>query len=71
MFEDNYPDYVQRKCVASVDQDGTVSVSMNESMPQSKFYHWNILTATSEQIEGIVYDFMELNISIDPARRVG
>jgi hypothetical protein len=62
MFEDNYPDYVQRKCVASVDQDGMVSVSMNESMPQSRFYRLNILRATIEQIEAIVYDFTELNI---------
>ena len=62
MFEDNYPDYVQRKCVASVDRDGMVSVSMNESMPQSRFYRLNISTATIEQIEGIVYDFMELNV---------
>jgi hypothetical protein len=62
MFEDNYPDYVQRKCVASVDREGTVSVMMNEGMPQSRIYRMNVSSATPEQIEGIVYDFMELNI---------
>jgi hypothetical protein len=62
MFEDNYPDYVQRKCVASVDQDGTVFVSINESMPQHLEYRLNISAATIEQIEAIVYDFIELNI---------
>jgi hypothetical protein len=53
MFEDNYPDYVERKCVASVDRDGMVSVSMNEAMPQSGFYSLDISSTTMEQSEGI------------------
>jgi hypothetical protein len=59
MFEDRYSEEVQRKCVVGVQLDGTVSVSIK---PQSKEYHLDIWTASIEQIEGIVYDFMELNI---------
>jgi hypothetical protein len=59
MFEDKYSEDVQQKCVVGVDLDGTVSVSIK---PQSKEYHLNIWNAAIEQIEGIVYDFMELNI---------
>jgi hypothetical protein len=69
MFEDKYSEYVERKCVVGVDPEGTVSVSMNASMSQRKEYRLNIWTATPEQIEGIVYDFMELNISIVPPNR--
>ena len=61
LFEDKYSEDVQRKCVVGVDLEGAVFVSINESMPQGKEYRLNIWTATIEQIEGIVYDFMELN----------
>jgi hypothetical protein len=61
MFEDKYSEEVQRKCIVSVQLDGTVSVSIK---PQSKEYHLDIWTASIEQIECIVYDFMELNIEI-------
>lgn len=61
MFEDKYSEEVQRKCVVGVQLDGTVSVSIK---PQSKEYHLDIWTASIEQIEGIVYGFMELNIEI-------
>jgi hypothetical protein len=63
MFEDKYSEEVRRKCVVGVDLDGTVSVSIK---PQSKDYHVNIWNAAVEQIEGIVYDFMELNIIETP-----
>jgi hypothetical protein len=59
MFEDKYSEEVQRKCIVGADLDGTVFVSM---MPQAKEYRLNIWSATIEQIEGIVFDFMELNI---------
>ncbi|KWV58210.1 hypothetical protein AS156_36025 [Bradyrhizobium macuxiense] len=59
MFEDKYSEDVQRKCVVGVQLDGTVSVSIK---PQSKEYHLDIWTASIDQLEGIVYDFMELNI---------
>ena len=62
LFDDKYSEDVERKCVVGVDLEGTVFVSINESMPQRKEYRLNIWTATIEQIEGIVYDFMELNI---------
>jgi hypothetical protein len=62
MFEDKYSEYVERKCVVGVDLKGTVFVSMNESMQQRKEYRLDIWTATMEQIEGVVYDFMEVNI---------
>jgi hypothetical protein len=67
MFENEYSEYVDRKCVVGVDPEGTVSISMN-SMSQRKDYQLNIWSATIEQIEAIVYDFMELNISIDDLR---
>jgi hypothetical protein len=58
-FEQEYSEYVERKCVVGVDLDGTVFVSIK---PQGKEYRLDIWSATIEQIEGIVYDFMELNI---------
>jgi hypothetical protein len=59
MFEDKYSEEVRRKCIVGVALDGTVFVSI---MPQTKEYRLDIWSATIEQIEGIVYDFMELNI---------
>jgi hypothetical protein len=59
MFEDKYSEDVQRKCIVGVQLDGMVSVSIK---PQSKEYRLNIWTAMAEQIEGIVYDFMELQL---------
>jgi len=62
LSEDKYSEYVEQKCVVGVHLDGTVFVSINGSIPQSKEYRLNIWNATREQIEGIVYDFMELTI---------
>lgn len=62
MFEDKYSEDVELKCVVGIDLEGTVFVSINESVSKRKEYRLNIWTATIEQIEGIVYDFMELNI---------
>jgi len=59
MFEGKYSEEVQRKCVVGVQLDGTVSVSME---PQNKEYRLNIWAAMAKEFEGIVYDFMELNI---------
>ncbi|MGJ5177408.1 hypothetical protein ACQR16_06050 [Bradyrhizobium oligotrophicum] len=59
MFEDNYPDDVEQKCMAVVNLDGTVFVSLK---PQNKEYRLDISTVSIEQIESIVYDFIELNI---------
>jgi hypothetical protein len=59
MFEDKYSEEVERKCIVDVQLDGTVSVS---TKPHGKEYRLNIWTAMEKQIEGIVYDFMELNI---------
>lgn len=59
MFEDKYSEEVQRKCIVGVQLDGIVSVSIK---PQDEEYQLDIWTASIEQLEGIVYDFMELNI---------
>lgn len=59
MFEDKYSEEVRRKCIVGVELDGTISVSIK---PQGKEYHLDIWSASTDQIEGIVYDFMELNI---------
>lgn len=62
-FEDRYSEEVQRKCIVGVELDGTVLVSI---LPQNKEYRLNIWSATIDQIEGIVYDFMELNVETPP-----
>jgi hypothetical protein len=59
MFEDKYSENVMQKCVVGVDLDGQVSVSIE---PQNRTYNLNIWTATPEQLEGIIFDFMEANI---------
>jgi hypothetical protein len=59
MLEDKYSEDAQRKCVVGVDLNGTVSIAIK---PQSKEYQLNIWNTAIERIEGIVYDFMELNI---------
>jgi hypothetical protein len=59
MFEDKYSEEVERKCIVGADSDGTVLVSI---VPQKKEYRLSIWSATIDQIEGIVYDFMELNV---------
>jgi hypothetical protein len=59
MFEDKYSEEVERKVIVGVDVDGTVLVSI---VPQNKEYRLSIWSATIDQIEGIVYDFMELNV---------
>lgn len=61
-FEDKYSEDVEQKCIVGVDPDGTVSVSVIGSKSRHKEYCLNIWTARPEQIEGIVYDFMELNV---------
>lgn len=58
-FEDEYSEHVERKCIVGVQLDGTVAVSFK---PQDKEYCLNILTAATEQKEGIVYDFLEINV---------
>jgi hypothetical protein len=72
MFEDKYSESeeVQRKCIVGVNLDGTVFVSI---LPQTKEFRLNIWSATIDQIEGIVYDFMELNIKtpLTPNRATG
>ena len=59
LFENKYSEEVERKCIVGVDSDGTVFVSI---VPQNKEYRLSIWSAMIDQIEGIVYDFMELNI---------
>lgn len=68
MFENKYSEEVRRKCVVGIELNGTISVSIK---PQSKEYHLDIWTASTEQLEGIVYDFMELNIETSERDDVG
>ena len=62
-FENKPPNLVHRKCVISVNVDGTIFVSMSgEGTSPKKDYRLDVSTAAKEQIEGIVYDFLELNV---------
>ena len=62
-FENKPSNLVHRKCVISVSVDGTIFVSMSgEGTSPKKDYRLDVSTAAKEQIEGIVYDFLELNV---------
>jgi hypothetical protein len=61
-LENAPPNLIRRKCVVSVRPDGTIFVAIDGDAAPKKNYRLDASTATHEQIEGIVYDFLELNI---------
>jgi hypothetical protein len=62
-FENKPPNRMHPKCGVRVNPDGTIIVSIdNAVVSPKKTYRLDALAATKKQIEGIVFDFLELNI---------